>query len=152
MHVRSESAVALGVHALVSAERGKGKRKRWYARVAVHEDARVIVLNPRDVDTMIARASGPGGQNVNKRSTAVRLRHRPTGIMVVSSDERSQKANLKAGFSRLARKLAERDQIACMQVQAAVQGVHDRVRDVPVAVYRRGGRRGRQLLRVERSR
>ncbi|MCD6288607.1 MAG: peptide chain release factor-like protein [Candidatus Hydrogenedentes bacterium] len=56
-----------------------------------------------DVDTF--RSSGPGGQNVNKRDTAVRLRHRPTGTVVRCQRERSQYRNKMIAVVRLREKL-----------------------------------------------
>jgi protein subunit release factor B len=47
------------------------------------------------------RASGPGGQHVNTRETAIRLRHGPSGIVVISQDERSQHRNLQIALRRL---------------------------------------------------
>jgi len=61
------------------------------------------LLSECDVETF--RSSGPGGQNVNKRETAVRLRHRPTGIVVSCQDERSQLRNKQIALTQLRRKL-----------------------------------------------
>ncbi|MGZ5543571.1 MAG: peptide chain release factor-like protein [Limisphaerales bacterium] len=54
-----------------------------------------------DLDETFARSSGPGGQNVNKVSTAVTLRHRPSGITVTVQDSRSQAVNRKIARERL---------------------------------------------------
>ncbi len=54
-----------------------------------------------DLEEIFARSSGPGGQNVNKVSTAVTLRHRPSGISVTVQDSRSQAVNRKLARQRL---------------------------------------------------
>ena len=56
-----------------------------------------------DVETF--RSSGPGGQHVNRRETAVRLRHRPTGTVVTCRQERSQYRNKQIALANLRRKL-----------------------------------------------
>lgn len=65
-------------------------------------------LRDEDLRESFARSSGPGGQHVNKVSTAVTLTHLPTGLSVTVSDSRSQSMNRKIARERLAKKLEER--------------------------------------------
>lgn len=58
-----------------------------------------------ECDVEVFRSSGPGGQNVNRRETAVRLRHRPSGVVVVCQDERTQGRNKQIALARLRAKL-----------------------------------------------
>jgi len=59
-------------------------------------------LNEADLEETFARSSGPGGQHVNKVSTSVTLRHRPSGVSVTVQDSRSQATNRRIARERLA--------------------------------------------------
>jgi peptide chain release factor 2/peptide chain release factor len=105
----------LGTHVLVqrSARRGRAARKRWFASVSLHprraDDGADATEIPREtLEITACRAGGPGGQHVNKVSSAVRVHHLPTGIAVRSAGARSQHANLEQALRRLAGLLRER--------------------------------------------
>jgi protein subunit release factor B len=76
--------------------------------------ARMLKLGIRDVDLdeSFARSGGPGGQNVNKVSTAVTLRHLPSGIAVTVQDSRSQATNRKLARERLLDAIQDRQRAA----------------------------------------
>jgi len=76
-------------------------------------------LRDEDLRESFARSSGPGGQHVNKVSTAVTLTHLPTGLSVTVSDSRSQSMNRKIARERLSKKLEERREARRLQARAA---------------------------------
>ena len=87
----------------------KGRIHTSTASVAVlpEVDPGEVQVNPQDLEVTFFRSSGPGGQNVNKVETAVRIRHIPTGLVVASQNERSQANNRERAMNMLRAKIFE---------------------------------------------
>lgn len=101
-----------GVHRLVRISPFNSNAKRHTSFVLVEVlpviEKKQLVIPETDLDISFARSSGPGGQNVNKRESAVRIVHMPTGVSVHIDGERTQNANREKGLALLEAKLARR--------------------------------------------
>lgn len=78
------------------------KRQNWFVGVERFEVPQQPAWHERDLEFSTLRASGPGGQHVNKTESAVRVVHRPSGLSVVAREERSQQQNKRLALARLA--------------------------------------------------
>src|SRR5215218_9262904 len=158
--IKSASFIARGENAygLFSAEKGvhrlvrispfdaQSRRHTAFAGVEVAplvEDALQVEIEPDDIQVDTYRASGAGGQHVNKTDSAVRITHRPTGIVVQCQNERSQAANKDTAMKMLRAKLIEleerrrREEIAKEKGEAQDVGWGSQIRSYVLHPYTR---------------
>ncbi len=120
-----------GTHRLVrlSPYNAQNLRQTSFAGVEVvpvieSTDEKAIEIKPEDIEFKAVRASGPGGQNVNKTSTAVTIKHISTGIVVHASNQRSQLQNKENALRMLRAKLFELEQQKEQEEMSKIKGEH----------------------------
>ena len=122
-----------GVHRLVrmSPFNAQGKRQTAFAALDVvpvlHEDEVTVEVDESDIKMDVFRASGAGGQHINKTSSAVRLTHLPTGIVVSCQVERSQYQNRDRAMAMLKARLADLERQKREDELAGIRGEQQRV-------------------------
>lgn len=113
------------------------RRKNWFVGVEVFQPPPENSWNPSEFKFETTRSSGPGGQNVNKVETAVRITHLPSGLSVLASEERSQFRNRQLGVARLVAQLQSLDAAAREKAKnSRWQAHHELERGNPVKVFK----------------
>lgn len=101
------------------------KRSNWFVGVNFFDEVQLPAISDEDIVYDTCRSGGKGGQNVNKVETTVRATHRPTGLSVRCSDERSQLQNKKLARERLILKLYETTRQRIASARSAQWSAHD---------------------------
>ncbi|MBL8941861.1 MAG: hypothetical protein JNK45_01885 [Myxococcales bacterium] len=100
--VDAAAQALVGTHRTIEAVGKRGTRRRWFAAITVVPvTASPATARPDDLEIRCVRARGPGGQNVNRRATAVQVRHAPTGAVVRCDEHRTQARNRAAALRRV---------------------------------------------------
>jgi len=112
------------------------KRKNWFVGVSAFLPPEVPHWSDNEFKIEKMRASGSGGQHVNKTETAVRITHMPTGITAVAQEERSQHLNRKLAMSRLNELLRQKENETISDCRNSRWNHHNRLeRGNPVRVF-----------------
>lgn len=113
------------------------KRKNWFIALFIVNEKNEVAISEDDILYQMIRSSGPGGQHVNKVSSAVRALHMPTGLMVVAMDTRSQLQNKKLATERLALKIMNMQDLTVKQEKDLQWHNHAEIeRGNPIRVFK----------------
>ena len=138
IQIEGENAYGLlksenGVHRLVriSPFDSSGRRHTSFSAVEVipeiDDDSMDVEIRPEDIEMQVYRSSGAGGQHINKTSSAVRIIHKPTGIVVASQQERSQFQNKEWCMRMLRSKLVEIKEREHLDKISDIKGVQQKI-------------------------
>lgn len=121
-----------GVHRLVRLSPFDSANKRHTSFASVYaypliDESIEIVINPADITWDTFRSSGPGGQNVNKLETAIRLRHASSGIIVECQETRSQQQNRDKAMRMLKSQLYELELRKRQETMAVIEGAKRKI-------------------------
>ena len=116
------------------------KRKNWFVGIDILEPVDETRFDLKEVRWETMRASGPGGQHVNRTESAVRVTHLLTGVQATAMEERSQHRNRKLALARLTKKLKEIDSKRYGDAREERWRAHQELeRGNPVRVFRKEG-------------
>lgn len=101
------------------------RRKNWFVDCSVIRPPEQASFRESDLKFETYRASGPGGQHVNKTDSAVRVTHTPTGMTAQAQEERSQHRNKALAVARLSHLFAQRNQASQAAVETEIWSRHD---------------------------
>jgi len=117
--------------------RPEHKRKNWFVGIELLEAVEEAHFDAKDVRWQTMRASGPGGQHVNRTESAIRVTHLPTGIHAAVSEERSQHRNRKLALARLAKKISDRRTLRQSEAREKRWRAHqDLERGNPIRIFK----------------
>jgi peptide chain release factor len=117
--------------------RPRHKRRNWFVGVAAFAEPAIETWDERAIKIETLRASGPGGQHVNRTESAVRVTHLPTGLSAIAQEERSQHLNRRLALARLAQLQDERAETQTRAADTQRWRQHTSLeRGNPVRVYR----------------